>query len=179
MALILPYKGKKPKIDPSAFIAPTAVIVGDVEIGPGSSVWFGTVIRGDFQPIRIGRNSNIQDNAVIHVMGNSPTIIGDEVIIGHNALVHCNKIGNGTLIGMGSNIQGHTDIGESVVIGAGTLITQHKKIPSNSLIFGNPYQIVRALRDDEIEALHQSAMNYVKVAALYRQAIEESGVTWR
>lgn len=168
MANILPYKGHSPKIAEDVFLAPTSVVVGDVEIGEGSSVWFNAVVRGDFQPIRIGKCSNIQDNATIHVMGDTPTIIGDEVIIGHNSIVHCERIGSHTLIGMGSILLGYTDIGENVVIGAGTMITQHKKIPSNSLVYGNPARIIRGLREDEIEALHASAMNYREVAKRYK-----------
>ena len=153
--IILPYRGKMPAIHPTAFIAPTAAVVGDVEIGAGSSVWFSAVVRGDFQPITIGQNTNIQENATIHVMRDVPVCIGDNVLIGHNAVVHCSRIGDNTLIG------------------AGTFLPQHKKIPSNSLVFGNPAQIVRALRDDEIEALRAAAENYAGLGAEYKQIIEE------
>ncbi|MBP8599538.1 MAG: gamma carbonic anhydrase family protein [Selenomonas sp.] len=168
MSNIIPYKSIAPQIDPSAFIAPSGTVVGNVTIGEGSSVWFNTVIRGDFQKITIGKNSNIQDNATIHVMWDRPTEIGDQVIIGHNAVIHSSKIGNNCLIGMGSILLGYTEIGDNVVIGAGTMITQHKKIPANSLVYGNPAQIIRALRDDEIEALQASALNYRKVAEHYK-----------
>ena len=154
--IILPYRGKNPAIDPTAFIAPSAAVIGDVTIGAGSSVWFGAVVRGDFQPIRIGSNTNIQDNATIHVMRDVPVEIGDHV-----------------LIGMGSIVMGYSEIGENVVIGAGTFLTQHKKIPANSLVFGSPAQIVRALRDDEIEALQNAAENYADLAAEYQKIIEE------
>ena len=132
--IILPYRGKSPAIDPTAFIAPSAAVIGDVTIGAHSSVWFGAVVRGDFQPIRIGSN---------------------------------------TLIGMGSIVMGYSEIGENVVIGAGTFLPQHKKIPANSLVFGSPAQIVRALRDDEIEALQNAAENYADLAAEYQKIIEE------
>ncbi|SFT33494.1 Carbonic anhydrase or acetyltransferase, isoleucine patch superfamily [Selenomonas sp. GACV-9] len=168
MSCIIPYKSVAPKIDSSVFLAPSATVVGDVEIGEGASIWFNAVVRGDFQPIRIGKNTNVQDNAVIHVMANVPTEIGEEVTIGHNAIVHARKIGNNCLIGMGSIILGYTEIGDNVVIGAGTLITQHKKIPNNSLVYGNPAQIIRALREDEMEALHDSALDYRKVAENYK-----------
>ena len=168
MSNIFSYHSAAPKIDQSVFLAPNAAVVGDVEIGAGSSVWFNAVIRGDFQKITIGRNVNVQDNATVHVMTNVPTEIGNEVTIGHNAIVHARKIGNNCLIGMGAIILGYTEIGDNVVIGAGTMITQHKKIPGNSLVFGNPAQIVRSLRDDEIEALHDSAINYSKVAENYK-----------
>lgn len=171
MANIIPYKGHSPNIAGNVFLAPTSVVAGDVEIGEGSSVWFNAVIRGDFQPIRIGKYSNIQDNATIHVMGDTPTIIGDEVIIGHNSIVHCEHIGSHTLVGMGSILLGYSEIGENVVIGAGTMITQHKKIPSNSLVYGSPARIIRGLRDDEIEALHASAMNYQKIAQIYKSEL--------
>lgn len=127
--VILPYRGKSPAIDPTAFIAPSAAVIGDVTIGAHSSVWFGAVVRGDFQPIRIGSSTNIQDNATIHVMRDVPVEIGDHVLIGHNAVVHCSKIGSNTLIGMGSIVMGYSEIGENVVIGAGTFLPQHKKIP--------------------------------------------------
>ena len=166
--IILPYRGKTPVIDPSAFIAPTAAVIGDVTVGAGSSIWFGTVVRGDFQPITIGANTNIQENATVHVMCDVPVCIGDNVLIGHNAVVHCSRIGDNTLIGMG-----YSEIGENVVIGAGTFLPQHKKIPSNSLVFGNPAQIVRALRDDEIEALRAAAENYADLGAEYKRIIEE------
>lgn len=171
--MILPYRGKAPVIDPTVFLAPMAAVIGDVTIGAGSSVWFGAVVRGDFQPITIGQNTNIQDNATIHVMRDVPVHIGNNVLIGHNALVHCSRVGDNTLIGMGSIVMGYSEIGENVVIGAGTFLPQHKKIPSNSLVFGNPAQIVRALRDDEIEALQEAAENYANLGVEYKRIVEE------
>ena len=171
--IILPYRGTMPVIDPTAFIAPTAAVIGDVTVGAGSSIWFGAVVRGDFQPITIGQNTNIQENATIHVMRDVPVRIGDNVLVGHNAVVHCSHIGDNTLIGMGSIVMGYSEIGENVVIGAGTFLPQHKRIPSNSLVFGNPAQIVRALRDDEIEALRDAAGNYADLGAEYKRIIEE------
>ena len=171
--MILPYRGKAPVIDPTVFLAPMAAVIGDVTIGAGSSVWFGAVVRGDFQPITIGQNTNIQDNATIHVMRDVPVHIGNNVLIGHNAVVHCSCVGDNTLIGMGSIVMGYSEIGENVVIGAGTFLPQHKKIPSNSLVFGNPAQIVRALRDDEIEALQEAAENYANLGVEYKRIVEE------
>ena len=171
--IILPYRGKAPVIDPTVFLAPMAAVIGDVTIGAGSSVWFGAVVRGDFQPITIGQNTNIQDNATIHVMRDVPVHIGNNVLIGHNAVVHCSRVGDNTLIGMGSIVMGYSEIGENVVIGAGTFLPQHKKIPSNSLVFGNPAQIVRALRDDEIEALQEAAENYANLGVEYKRIVEE------
>ena len=131
--MILPYRGKAPVIDPTVFLAPMAAVIGDVTIGAGSSVWFGAVVRGDFQPITIGQNTNIQDNATIHVMRDVPVHIGNNVLIGHNAVVHCSRVGDNTLIGMGSIVMGYSEIGENVVIGAGTFLPQHKKIPCSAI----------------------------------------------
>jgi len=171
MSYIFPYQGKTPQVSDTVFVAPNAAIIGDVALGEGVSVWFGATIRGDFQPIAIGKYSNVQDGATVHVMGDTPTEIGDFVTVGHNALIHCRRIGNNCLIGMGSILLGYSEIGDDCIIGAGTLLTQHKKIPSNSLVFGNPARIVRALREDEIEALHESAMNYYDIATLYANDI--------
>ena len=174
MACILPFEGKSPKIAADVFVAPTAAVVGDVEIGEGSSIWFGASVRGDFQPIRIGKYSNIQDNTTIHVMGDHGLTIGDEVIIGHNCVIHSNKIGSHSLIMMGTILLGYTEIGENVIIGPGSLIPQGRKIPSNSLVLGEPAQLIRSLRDDEIEALHASALNYHEIA----QNIRLSSINW-
>ena len=173
MGFITSYKGASPTFGDGVFVAPTASVIGNVFLGEGASIWFGTVVRGDLQPIKIGKFTNVQDNSTIHVMGDVPTVIGDFVTIGHNTIIHCKSIGNNCLIGMGSNILGYSEIGDNCIIGAGTLITQHKRIPSNSLVYGNPAKIVRSLRDDEIEALHGSAMHYNEMAQIY---IKELGL---
>ena len=173
MGIVMPYQSKTPQLGKDVFLAPTAAIVGDVTIGECSSIWFSSVVRGDYQPVRIGSYSNVQDNATVHVMGDAPTEIGDYVIIGHNALIHSRRIGNHCLIGMGSILLGYTEIGENCIIGAGTLLPQRKKIPSNSLVYGNPAKIVRSLREDEIEALHESALNCHDFAKKYMEEIEK------
>ena len=173
MGLMIPYKGKRPKVDPSVFIAPTACVAGNVTIGRDSSIWFGAVVRGDFQPIQIGRCTNIQDNATIHTMSDAPTIIGDHVTIGHNAVVHCSKVGSNCLIGMGSVLIGYSEIGDNCVIGADTFIAQHKKIPSGCLVYGNPAKIIRELREDELEALKASTENYYRLGQIYAKELEE------
>lgn len=172
MAYVYPYKSVMPKIDPSVFQAPTATVVGDVTIGEGTSLWFNTILRGDMQPIKIGKYTNVQDGTTIHVMGDQSTVIGDYVTIGHNALLHCARVGNNCLIGMGSVILGYVEIGDNCVIGANTLITQHKKIPPNSMVYGNPAKIIRSLREDEIEALHETALRYNLMAQEYGENLK-------
>jgi len=166
-SLVMSYKSLQPKIDTSVFLAPTATVIGDVSIGEGSSVWFNTILRGDIESIHVGKYTNIQDNSTVHVMGDQPTVIGDYVTIGHNSVIHCKKIGNNCLIGMGAVLLGYCEIGDNTIIGAGTVVTQHKRIPPNSLVLGSPGRIVRPLLDDEIEALHQSAIRYSLVAQEY------------
>ncbi|HCB93350.1 MAG TPA: gamma carbonic anhydrase family protein [Selenomonas sp.] len=173
MGIIMPYQSKSPQLAKDVFVAPTAAIVGDVTIGECSSIWFSAVVRGDYQPVRIGSYANVQDNSTVHVMGDSPTEIGDYVIIGHNALVHSRRIGSHCLIGMGSILLGYTEIGDNCIIGAGTLLAQRKKIPANSLVYGNPAKIVRSLREDEIEALHESALNCHVYAEKYMEEMEK------
>ena len=133
-------------------------------------------MRGDFQAVKVGVFTNIQDNATVHVMYDAPTEIGNYVTIGHNAVIHCRKIGTNTLIGMGSIILGYSEIGENCIIGAGTLLPQYKKIPDNCLVFGNPAKIMRAIRDDEIEALRADSMQYHESARQYAQYLSSRGM---
>ena len=169
MATIMPYESFTPQVDPSVFVAPTASVIGNVRVGKGSSIWFNTVVRGDIQSITIGDYTNLQDNVTVHVMGDQPITIGDYVMVGHNAVVHCASIGNNCLIGMGAILLGYSDIGDNCIIGAGTLLTQGRKIPPNSMVYGNPARIIRSLRDDEIEALRQSVIDYKLIAAKYME----------
>lgn len=170
---IFPYKGQMPEVGEDVFIAPTASVVGDVKLGAGTNVWFGAVIRGDVSSVVIGKHTNVQDNATIHTMSDAPTVIGDYVTIGHNAVVHCSKVGSNCLIGMGSVLIGYSEIGDNCVIGANTFIAQHKKIPAGSLVYGNPAKIVRELREDELEALKASTENYYRLGQIYAKELEE------
>ena len=145
--------------------------MGDVTVGEGSNIWFGAVVRGDVDKVVIGKHSNVQDNATVHTMGDASTIIGDHVTIGHNAVIHCSKIGDNTLVGMGSVLMGYTEIGENCIIGANTFLQQHKKIPANCLVYGNPAKIVRNLREDELEALQASADNYYELGQVYAKIL--------
>ncbi len=138
----------KPKVDPSAYVAPTAVIVGDVTVEEGVSIWDGAVIRGDVSYIKIGKNSNVQDNAVIHVSHNTPTIIGENVTIGHLAMVHAAKIEDNVIIGINSVVLDNAVIGEGSIVGAGAVVTSSTKIPPNSLVLGIPAKVIK--RGEEI-----------------------------
>ncbi len=139
------------KIHPSAYIAPTAVIIGDVEIDEGVSIWDGAVLRGDVSHIKIGKNSNIQDNVVIHVSHNKPTIIGENVTVGHLAMVHAAKIGNNVIVGINSVVLDDAEIGDGSIIGAGAVITSGMKIPPKSLALGIPAKVVK--QGDNIEKM--------------------------
>lgn len=154
-------------IDRSVFIADGAKVIGNVIIKELSSVWFNAVIRGDSSTIEIGKRTNIQDNVVIHTSKNSKVIIGDNVTIGHGAIVHGCSIGNNVLIGMGAIILDNAIIGDNCIIGAGSLITQNKIIPSGSVVFGNPYKIARKITDVEINHIIWNANEYVNEAKTY------------
>lgn len=156
-------------IDESVFIAEGARVVGNVEIGPNSSVWFNAVIRGDSNEIKIGSSSNVQDNAVLHTSRNFGVSIGNNVTVGHGAIVHGCTVGDNVLIGMGAIVLGGAVIEENCIIGAGTLVTQGKRIPSGSLAFGNPMKIVRRLTEQEISSIIDNAISYVNEANEYKQ----------
>lgn len=161
--MIKNLKEKKTKIHKDAFVAESSDVIGDVEIGRGSSSWYGTVIRGDMSYVRIGEFTNIQDNATVHVDTDTPCIIGDYVTIGHNAIVHGCEIGDNTLIGMGSIILNNAKIGDNCIIGAGTLITEGTIIPDNSLVIGSPGKPRRNVTQEEIKIVRENAIRYEKL----------------
>lgn len=152
------------KIDKTVFEAPGSAIVGDVTIGPDCGVWYNAVIRGDENSVTIGARSNIQDCAVIHVDTNYPVEIGDDVTIGHGAIVHGCQVGDNTIIGMGAIILNGAKIGRDCVIGAGALVTQGTEIPDGSIAFGNPAKIIRDTKPEEIAANKKNAELYVELA---------------
>lgn len=146
----------------SVKVAESAVIRGDVEIGENCTIWHNATIRGDMAPIRIGKETNIQDNAVVHVDYGYPTDIGDGVTVGHSAIVHGCTVGDNTLIGMGAIVLNGAKIGKDCIIGAGALVTQNSQIPDGSLAFGNPAKVVRPLRPEEIQSNRDNAIAYIK-----------------
>ena len=156
---------KTPVIHPNAYIAPNATVVGNVRIGAGSSVFFGSVLRGDREPITIGEDTNIQDNCVLHQEYGCPTTVGSRVTVGHGAILHGCTIGDETLIGMGAIVLNGAKIGRHCLIGAGALVTQNMVIPDGSLAFGSPAKIRGTLTDEAIEEIRASAASYRAEAA--------------
>lgn len=155
------FKEWYPKIASSAWIAPGANIIGNVEIGENSSVWFGCVLRGDVNEIKIGKNTNVQDLSMIHMDTDSRTILGDNVTIGHKVMLHGCTIEDNCLIGMSATILDNAVIGEGSIVGANSLVTQGKKFPPKSLIMGSPAKVVKELSDEDVEGLIKHAGHYV------------------
>ena len=169
MPLILPYRTVYPKIDPTCFVAENAVIIGDTTIGPDSSVWYNVAIRGDVNDIKIGARTNIQDGAVIHVSSTTQgTYVGDDVTVGHMALLHACTVGSRTLIGMGAIVMDEAVVGDECIIAAGALVPPRKVIPARQLWAGSPAKYVRDLTDADILMLKISAEKYVELAHEYR-----------
>ena len=165
---IFSYLGKKPHIDKESFVFKTATVIGDVFIGKESSIWFGTVLRGDVNTITIGARTNIQDNSTIHVTTDLyPTHIGDGVTIGHNVVIHGSTIGDFSLIGMNATILDGCIIGAFSIVAAGSMVKQGTNIPEGVLVAGNPATIKRQLRDEEKQFLRKSAKNYVRYGHNY------------
>ena len=167
---ILPYKGTMPKIHETAFIAPGAMIIGDVEIGAESNIWFNCVIRGDVNHIRIGERTNVQDGSVIHVTRvTSPTIIGSDITIGHSALLHGCQLRDGCFIGMGATVLDDAIVESQAMLAAGALLTPKKVVPSGQLWAGNPAKYFRDLSQKELDFFPQSVANYVLHGHEYRE----------
>jgi len=165
--MIYTYKNIKPKIKKSAWIAPSADIIGKVKIGKDSSVWYGTVLRGDVAKIKIGNRTNIQDLSMIHVHHGQPTILGDDVTVGHQVMLHGCTIGNACLIGMSATILDGAVIGDHSIVGSKSLVTSNKKFPPRSLIMGTPAKRIRELTDTEVEEILQNAKNYIAYKSDY------------
>lgn len=168
MAHILPYRDILPKIDKSVFVAPTACVIGDVEIGAGSSIWFGCTLRGDVHEVRIGRRTNIQDGSVIHTTRNvSGTYIGDDVTVGHMALLHACTIGHRAFIGMGAVVMDQAVVEEEAMVAAGALVTPGKRVLSGQLWGGSPARYMRDITSAERDFFTVSANNYLELAKEY------------
>ncbi|HQZ82979.1 MAG TPA: gamma carbonic anhydrase family protein [Pyrinomonadaceae bacterium] len=166
--MIAKFEDKFPVVHPSAFIAESAEVIGDVEIGEDSSVWFGSVVRGDVNYIRIGARTNIQDNSVIHVSGGThPTVLGNEITVGHRVLLHGCTVDDRCLVGMGAILMDGVHVGEECLVGAGSLLTPGTIVPPRVLVIGSPARVKRELTEDEIAFLDRSWRNYTELKLRY------------
>ena len=161
-----------PQIDASAFVHQTASVIGQVTLGPNVSVYPGAVLRGDIAAIVVGENSNIQDNAVLHVNYDAPCQIGAGVSVGHGAVIHGSKVGDNVIIGMNAVVM-ESEIGPNCIIGAGAVVAAGKNIPAGSLVMGVPAKVVRALDEDEVNGILQNAREYVKAIPLYKEQTQK------
>ena len=159
----------EPRIDETAYIADSAVVIGDVEIGANSSVWFNAVLRSDNNSIKIGRRSNIQDGVVIHEDPQNPVIIGDNVTVGHKAIVHGCTIGNNSLIGMGAILLNGCRIGNNCIVGAGALVTGKAVVPDNSVIMGAPAKNIKPITPELLKSIEFDADEYAERGAEYKR----------
>ena len=172
--MLIDFEGLSPKIHPSVFIAPGAMIIGDVTIGKDSGVWFNCVLRADIDRIEIGAGSNVQDGTVIHLDTGVPTIIGDDVTIGHAAIIHACTIGDGALIGMGAIVLSGAKIGEEAIVAAGTLVREGQEIPPRAVAMGVPAQVRRETTQEDLKRMRDNAAGYAARAAIMRIAIEDA-----
>tara|TARA_B100000029_G_scaffold510663_1_gene602689 strand:+ start:1119 stop:1646 length:528 start_codon:yes stop_codon:yes gene_type:complete len=173
--LIYDLANSSPQIDDDVFVADNAIIIGSVTISARASIWYSTVLRGDNDIIEIGERSNVQDGTVIHVDQGIPTTIGKNVSIGHNCMLHGCRIGDGSLIGIGTIILDHARVGAQSLVGANSLITEGKTFPDRSLILGSPAKVIRELTDDEIAKISDNATIYVTKADFYHSKLKIKG----
>ncbi len=172
--LILPYRDKRPRISGEAFIAPGAAVIGDVEIGPGASIWFQCVLRGDVHAIRVGAGTNIQDGTVVHVTrAKYETVIGADVTIGHMALIHGCRLEDGCFIGMGAVVMDGAVVESGAMVAAGALVAPRKRVPAGELWGGRPAIFLRRLKAADLAGFTDIARHYVELGAEYRQALSE------
>ncbi len=165
--------GKSPQIGEGAWVADSAQVIGEVELADNASVWFGAVIRGDTETIRIGRNSNIQDLSVLHADRGMPLTLGANVTVGHQVMLHGCTVGDGSLIGIQAVVLNGARIGRNCIVGAGSVVTEGKEFPDNSLIIGSPAKVVRTLDDATAAKLAQSAEHYVDNARRYAKGLKK------
>ena len=168
--MIIPFEGKIPKVDPTAFIADTAMVIGDVEIEAGANIWFQSIVRGDVNTIRIGSNCNVQDACVLHVEKEfHPLIIEDEVVLGHRVVAHGCTIRRGALIGIGAIVLNGAVVGEESIVGAGSVVTPNSVIPPRTLALGSPAKPIRSLDEEDLSMIRQTCRNYQSLTAIYQK----------
>ena len=162
------YRKTKLTLDPTAYVAPGAVLVGEVSVGRNASVWFNATVRGDMEPIVIGAESNVQDACVVHVDKGHPTRIGERVTLGHGAVVHASVVEDDVLVAMKAVVLSGCHVGRHCLIGAGAVVPEGTRIPEGSLVLGVPGRVIRPLRPEEIERIHANARAYVELSRAYR-----------
>jgi carbonic anhydrase/acetyltransferase-like protein (isoleucine patch superfamily) len=167
------YRGKRPQVAKDAFIAPTAILIGDVTVRSGASVWFGSVLRGDMDRIDIGERSNVQDNSTIHTDENEPTLVGADVTIGHMALVHSSIVDANVLIGQAAVLVGRNRVGSGTIVGAGAVLPEGFEAPARSLVLGVPARVIREVRDEDARWTVGAAAHYAELSAWYRENLRE------
>lgn len=171
--MLIPYNGKLPAIHETVFIAPVAYLIGDVQVGEGSTIWFNAVLRADDGPIIVGKRCSIQDNSTIHLYEGFPVVIEDDVTVGHNVILHGCKIGRCSIIGMGSTLFDNVEVGEECIIGANTLLSGGIKIPPRSLVLGSPGRVVRELTEKDLQMLKMSSEHYVEKGKEFKQILKK------
>ena len=167
------YRGKRPQVASDAFVAPSAVLIGDVIVRSGASVWFGTVLRGDMDRIEIGERSNVQDNSTIHTDVGEPTTIGADVTVGHMALVHSAIVDRNVLIGQAAVLVGRNRVGSGTIVGAGAVLPEGFDAPERSLVLGVPARVVREVREEDDRWTVGAAAHYVELSTWYRENLRE------
>jgi carbonic anhydrase/acetyltransferase-like protein (isoleucine patch superfamily) len=169
MAHLITFAGRTPTVDPTAFVAPTAVLIGDVEVGPESSIWFGAVLRGDHPKngIRIGARTSIQDNCVLHVSAEGPTVVGEGVTVGHGAVFESCEVRRGALIGMNAVLLHHAVIGEESLVAAGSVVPAGMQVPPRTLVAGSPARERKSLEGESAGWIRGSARHYVELSREY------------
>jgi carbonic anhydrase/acetyltransferase-like protein (isoleucine patch superfamily) len=168
MALLIEYKGKRPQVADDVFLAPSAVLIGDVRVAAGASIWFGAVLRGDFGAITVGAGSNVQDNVVIHVGADWPTVLGANVTVGHGAVLEGCTVGDGAVIGMNATVLPHASIGSEAIVAAGSVVGEGMQVPARTLAAGVPAKIKKELSGSSLEWVRIAPNDYHKKAREYR-----------
>ena len=169
---LLPHGDASPEVAPSAWVAPGAYVIGAVHLGEESSVWYGAVLRGDTEPIRVGARTNVQDGCILHADPGYPAVVGDDCVVGHRAVVHGCEIGNGCLVGMGATILNGAKIGEGSIVAAGALVPENKKFSPHSLIVGVPAKRVKDVTDEQTADIAGGVETYVERAASHRRSLQ-------
>jgi carbonic anhydrase/acetyltransferase-like protein (isoleucine patch superfamily) len=171
---LLPHGDAYPEVAPSAWVAPGAYVIGDVHLGEQSSVWYGAVLRGDTEPIRVGARTNIQDGCILHADPGYPAIVGEDCVVGHRAVVHGCVIERGCLIGMGATILNGARVEEGSIVAAGALVPENKEFPPRSLIVGIPARVAKDVNEEQSEDIARGVREYVERAAAHRESLERS-----